>query len=56
MTEQSAHELLNYIDKRITTEQGKDDMLTRGYLLALRHVREHIENEEKYECDKEEKE
>jgi hypothetical protein len=53
MTEQSAHELLNFIDRRIAVEQDKDDPLTRGYLLALRHMKEHIENEEKYECDKE---
>ena len=52
MTEQSAHELLNYIERRVASQAGHDDPLTKGYLLALRHVREHIENEEKYESEK----
>jgi len=47
MNEQSAHELLNFIDRRIAREQDKDDAMTRGDPLALRHVREHIEREEK---------
>ena len=52
MTEQSAHELMNFIDRRIAAEQDKDDAITRGYLLALRQVRSHIELEEKYESEK----
>ena len=52
MTEQSAHEIINFIDRRIAAEQDKDDAITKGYILALRHVRDHIEKEEKYESEK----
>ena len=51
MIEQSSQELLNYIERRVASQAGHDDPLTRGYLLALRHVREHVENKEKYESD-----
>jgi hypothetical protein len=53
MNEQSAHELINFIDRRIAAEQGKDDAITRGYLLALRHIRDHIEREEELDTQNE---
>jgi hypothetical protein len=47
-------ELLEWIDHRAAAEERHDDSITRGYLLALRHVREHIESELGEELEKEE--